>query len=71
MIAVDATPTTEHRAVVTWAGAGEPIVLTVYGPAGEVDMPLSPVRALELAKDLTEPAVQSIKFDCWGPNWPG
>ena len=24
------------RAVVTWAGAGEPIVLTVHGPEGEI-----------------------------------
>ena len=56
---------------VTWAGAGQPIMLVVYGPDGEVvAVPLSPVRALELAKDLTEPAVQAIKTAQWGPGWP-
>jgi hypothetical protein len=29
-----------ERAVVTWEGAGEPIVLTVYDPHGEVAVPL-------------------------------
>ena len=61
-----------HRAVVTWAGAGEPITLTVYDPDGAVvSVPLSPVRALELAKELSEPAVTAIKTNQWGPGWPG
>ncbi len=61
----------EPRAVVTWAGPGQPIILTLYGSAGEVAVDMTPVRALELAKDLTEPAVQSIKNSQWGPGWPG
>ena len=66
------TELTEHRCVVTWTGQSAPILLTVYGPAGEVvSVPLSPVRALELAKDLTEPAVMAIKVLQWGPEWPG
>ncbi len=40
---------------------GTPIVLTVHGPDGEVAVPLTPVRALELARDLTAPAVTTIK----------
>ena len=67
----DATPTAEHRAVVTWAGQGEPIVLTLYGPDGEAAVALTPVRALELARELIAPAVQSIKIGQWGLNWPG
>ena len=68
----DATPTTEYRAVVTWAGQGEPIVLAVYGPDGEVAaVPLSPTRALELAKELIEPSEVVIKTAQWGPRWPG
>ena len=63
--------TTAHRVVVSWEGPGEPITLTLYGPDGEVAVPLTPVRALELAKALTEPAVTVIKTDRWGPGWPG
>jgi len=37
----------EPRAVVTWEGPGEPILLTAYGPAGEVAVPLLPKRALD------------------------
>ncbi len=37
------------RAVVTWAGPGQPIMLTVYGPDGEaVAVPLEPKRAPDL-----------------------
>jgi len=36
-----------------------------------VNVPLTPVRALELAKELSEPAVQSIKHSQWSPGWPG
>ena len=57
--------------VVTWEGAGQPIMLTIHSPDGEVAVPLTPVRALELAKDLIEPAVRSIKTNQWGPGWPG
>ena len=47
------TENTESRVVVTWAGAGQPITLQVYDPDGAVvSVPLSPMRALELAKDL-------------------
>ena len=60
------TETTEPRAVVTWAGPGEPIVLTVYGPAGEVAVPMVPKRALTLAQELLTRGVQAIKAD-----WPG
>jgi hypothetical protein len=59
------------RAVVTWQGAGEPITLTVRGPDGEVEVPLTPVRALELAVALTQRAVLTIKVNRWGPGWPG
>ncbi len=38
------------RAVVTWKGPGQPIVLTLYGPDGEVAVPLLPKRALTLAQ---------------------
>jgi hypothetical protein len=43
-----------------------PITLTVNGPNGEVAMPLTPVRVLELAQELTQPAVVSIKTAQWG-----
>ena len=32
---------------------------------------LSPTRALELAKNLMERAVLTIKVNSWGPGWPG
>ena len=52
--------------------SGQPILLAVYGPDGEVvSVSLSPVRALELAKELIEPAVRAIKVEQWGPGWPG
>ncbi len=59
------------RAVVSWKDPSQPIMLTVYGPAGEVAVPLLPKRALELARELTEPAVVTIKTSQWGPGWPG
>ncbi len=59
------------RAVVSWQGAGQPITLTVYGADGEVAVALSPVRALELAVELTQRAVLTIKVNQWGPGWPG
>ena len=65
------TQPTEHRCVVSWAGPGEPITLTIHGREGAVAVPLTPIRALELAKDLTEPAVTAIKHSRWGPGWPG
>ena len=45
--------------------------LKVYGPDGEVALPLVPKRDLELAKDLIEPAVSAIKTEQWGEGWPG
>ncbi len=69
--AVPMTETAEPRAVVSWGGPGEPIMLALYGPTGEMAIPLSPTRALELAKELIEPAVSSIKIGQWGKPWPG
>ncbi len=55
------------RAIVTWDGPGEPIVLTVYAPDGELAaVPLLPKRALTLAQELLTRGVQAIKVD-----WPG
>ena len=53
----------------SWAAPGAPITLTAYGPAGEVAMPLTPVRAL--AVELTRRAVLTIEVNRWGPGWPG
>ncbi len=54
------------RAVVSWEGPGEPIVLTLHGPDGEtVSLPLLPVRALTLAQELLTRGVQAIKADSW------
>ncbi len=54
------------RAVVTWEGPGQPIVLTIYGPAGEVvAVPLLPKRALTLAQELLTCGVSAIKADSW------
>ena len=58
-------------APVTWEGPGQPIVLKVHGPAGEVAVPMVPKRALELAQELMEPAVASIKIAQWGKPWSG
>ncbi len=60
------TKPTEPRAVVTWEGAGQPIMLTVHGPDGEVAVPMVPKRALVLAQELLTSGVQAIKAD-----WPG
>ena len=69
MTSTDAVPAADPRAVVSWAGQGKPILLRIYaGDSAVASVPLTPVRALELAKDLTEPAVQSIKFKQWGPG---
>ncbi len=57
---------TNTRAVVTWAGPGEPIILKVYGPDGETRVRLLPKRALTLAQELLTRGVQAIKAD-----WPG
>ncbi len=52
------------RAVVTWEGPGEPIVLAPYGPDGEVAaVPLLPKRALTL--ELLTCGVAAIKADQW------
>ncbi len=52
--------------MVTWEGPGEPIMLALYAPDGEVAVPLPPKRALELAQELLTRGVQAIKAD-----WPG
>ena len=57
---------TETRAVVSWEGPGEPIMLRVYGPDGKLAVPMVPKRALELAQELLTRGVQAIKAD-----WPG
>ena len=52
----------DPRAVVSWEGPGQPIVLALYGPDGEVaSMPLLPKRALTLAQELLTRGVQAIK----------
>ncbi len=64
---VPVVETTEHRAVVIWEGPGEPIILTLYGPAGEVAaVRLLPKRAMTLAQELLRCGVQAIKADQWG-----
>ncbi len=61
----------EPRAVVTWEGPGEPIMLTIYGPDGEaVAVPLWPKRALTLAQELLTQAVAAIKADPEAPWAP-
>ena len=62
---------TEARAVVTWEGPGSPIMLTLYGPDGEVSLPLLPKRALTLAQELLTRGVQAIKADPEAPWAPG
>ena len=57
--------TAARRAVVSWEGPGEPIMLQVYGPDGEVSVPMVPNRALELAQELLTRGVQAIKADQW------
>ena len=64
-------PMTEPRVVVSHEGPGEPIKLTLYSDGAEVAVELTPVRALELAQQLTQPAVTAIKTSQWGPGWPG
>ncbi len=60
--------TNEPRAVVSWNGPGQPVVLALYGPDGEeLALPLEPKRALTLAKELIEPAVQAISADPTAP----
>ncbi len=59
----------DKRAVVTWEGPGEPIVLALYGPDGEaVAVPLLPKRALTLAHELLTRGVQAIKADQADPG---
>ncbi len=63
------TETAENRAVVSWKGPGEPIMLMLYGPDGEVTVPL-PKRALTLAQELLTRGVQAIKADPEAPWAP-
>ena len=60
-----ADTTEQTRAVVSWAGEGQPIMLTLYGPDGELAVALLPKRALTLAQELLARGVQAIKVD-----WP-
>ncbi len=67
-------PAPAPRAVVSWNGPGQPIMLTIYGPDGEVAVPLLPKRALTLAQDLLTRGVQAIKAEPeapWAPEWGG
>ncbi len=65
------TETAENRAVVTWEGPGEPIMLTLYGPDGEaVAVSLEPKRALTLAQELLTCGVAAIKADPTAPWAP-
>ena len=62
---------TEPRVIVSWKGAGEPIVLALYGPDGETGaVPLLPKRALTLAQELLTRGVQAIKADQTDPGPP-
>ena len=61
---------TEARASVAWEGPGQPIVLKVHGPAGEVAVPMVPKRALTLAQELLTRVVQAIKADTAAPWAP-
>ncbi len=45
-------PPAETRAVVSWQGPGEPIVLAMYGPDGDLAVALLPERALTLVQEL-------------------
>ncbi len=66
------TESTENRAAVSWAGAGQPVVLTIYAPDGEaVAVPLLPKRALTLAQELLTKGVAAIKADPEAPWAPG
>ena len=58
-------PPATDRAVVSWEGPGEPIVLTLYGSDGEIAVALLPKRALTLGQELLTCAVQAIKADTW------
>ncbi len=40
-------------------------MLTLYGPDGEVTVPLLPKHALTLAQELLTRGVQAIKADHW------
>ncbi len=60
----------ESRVVVSWEGPGEPIMLTIYGPDGEVAVPLLPKRALTLAQELLTSGVAAIKADPAAPWAP-
>ena len=59
------------RAVVSWEGPGEPIMLTLYGPDGKmVAVPLLPAKALKLAQELLTQGAQAIKADPAAPWAP-
>ena len=65
------TEATETRAVVTWEGPGQPVVLALHGADGEaVAVPLEPKRALTLAQELLTQGVAAIKADPAAPWAP-
>ncbi len=45
-------------------------MLTIYGPDGEVALPLLPKRALTLAQELLTRGIQAIKADPAAPWHP-
>ncbi len=62
---------TENRAVVSWNGPSQPVVLTLYDPDGEVAaVALLPKRALTLAQELLTCGVSAIKADPAAPWAP-
>ena len=63
-------PPAETRAVVSWAGPGQPITLALYSAAGEVTVDLLPERALTLAQELLTAGVAAIKTDPEAPWAP-
>ncbi len=62
----------EPRAVVSWEGPAQPVMLTIYGPGGDVAVvvQLEPPRALRLAQELLTCGVQAIKADPTAPWTP-
>ncbi len=55
-----------RRAVVSWEGPGEPIVLTLHGAEVEAVASLLPKGALALAQELLTHGAQVGKADQWG-----
>ena len=59
------------RAVVSWDGPGQPVVIAIYDLNGQaVAVPLLPERALTLAKELLSCGVSAIKAEPAAPWAP-